>query len=66
MGMVYNQAFTGCFCSCHQKSLCRNTSYQQNIQMSHKSQLTGINGNTNSFSNNGYPGFQLPPNAFIP
>jgi len=32
---AYNSAFTGCFCSCHFKSLLRNTGYNQNQSLQH-------------------------------
>lgn len=32
---AYNSAFTGCFCTCHFKSLCRNTNYQPNAHAYH-------------------------------
>lgn len=37
MGNAYNSAFTGCFCSSHFASLCRNTNLQHNPGFTHKS-----------------------------
>ena len=61
---AYNSVFTGCFCSCHFNSLCRNTHYQQNEMSSNLSQLSA-NALPNMQHQPGYPSFQSPPQNFL-
>ena len=65
MGMVFNQAFTGCFCSSHLKSHCRNSSLKYNQHLWHKSQLVSHEYGNGLKSIDGQTDLSQPPNTFF-